>query len=169
MPERSNAPMAGWFARAAPGLDDFAEVAEAAFGRLPAQFRQLVGDVVFHVQEFADEEVLESLGIKDPFELTGLYDGIDLADRLARRRAGTPPAPMPGLPGPPSAEPVTRPVLPFEGKGHLGVLSVKGNDVFWNGERIAPQEELLLAEACRQGLKDAGVLLPAVKPATPKP
>ncbi len=80
--------MAGWFARAAPGLDDFAEVAEAAFGRLPAQFRQLVGDVVFHVQEFADEEVLESLGIKDPFELTGLYDGIDLADRTI----GDPPA-----------------------------------------------------------------------------
>ena len=88
MPERSNAPMAGWFARAAPGLDDFAEVAEAAFGRLPAQFRQLVGDVVFHVQEFADEEVLESLGIKDPFELTGLFDGIDLADRTI----GDPPA-----------------------------------------------------------------------------
>ena len=80
--------MAGWFARAAPGLDDFVEVAEAAFGRLPAQFRQLVGDVVFHVQEFADEEVLESLGIKDPFELTGLYDGIDLADRTI----GDPPA-----------------------------------------------------------------------------
>lgn len=88
MPERSNAPMAGWFARAAPGLDDFAEVAEAAFKRLPAPFRQLVGDVVFHVQEFADEEVLQSLGIKDPFELTGLYDGIDLADRTI----GDPPA-----------------------------------------------------------------------------
>ena len=107
-------------------------------------------------------------GITLPEEIH-IQIGIDLADRLARRRAGTPPAPMPGLPGPPSAEPVTRPVLPFEGKGHLGVLSVKGNDVFWNGERIAPQEELLLAEACRQGLKDAGVLLPAVKPATPKP
>ena len=49
---------------------------------------QLVGDVVFHVQEFADEEVLQSLGIKDPFELTGLYDGIDLADRTI----GDPPA-----------------------------------------------------------------------------
>ena len=88
MPDRSNAPMTGWFTRAAPGLDEFAEVAEAAFKRLPAPFRQLVGDVVFHVQEFADEEVLESLGIKDPFELTGLYDGVDLADRSI----GDPPA-----------------------------------------------------------------------------
>lgn len=88
MPDRSNAPPAGWFARPAPGLDEFAEVAEAAFRRLPAPFRQLVGDVVFHVQEFADEDVLESLGIKDPFELTGLYDGIDLADRSI----GDPPA-----------------------------------------------------------------------------
>lgn len=88
MPERSNAPLAGWFTCAAPGLDEFAEVAEAAFKRLPSPFRQLVGDVVFHVQEFADEDVLESLGIKDPFELTGLYDGIDLADRTI----GDPPA-----------------------------------------------------------------------------
>lgn len=88
MAHRPDDPKAAWFGRAAPGLDDFAEVAEAAFKRLPAPFRQLVGDVVFHVQDFAEEDVLESLGIKDPFELTGLYDGIDLADRSL----GDPPA-----------------------------------------------------------------------------
>ncbi len=107
-------------------------------------------------------------GITLPEEIN-IQIGIDLADRLARRGAGKTPAPIPGLPGTPLPDAVTRPVLPFEGKGHVGVLSVKGNDVFWNGERIAPQEELLLAEACRQGLKDAGVLLPAHKPEAPKP
>jgi hypothetical protein len=86
--------------------------------------------------------------------------GIDLADRLALRGArGTPTTP--GVPGPTAA---ARPVMPFEGKGHIGVLSVKGNDVFWNGARIAPQDEVLLAEACRTGLNEAGVVLPEPKP-----
>jgi len=95
--------------------------------------------------------------------------GVDLADRLALRNSKLTPPPTPGLPGPPSASPAVRPVMPFEGKGHVGVLSVKGNDVFWNGERIAPQDEVLLAEACRKGLSDAGVILPTPKPTPPKP
>jgi hypothetical protein len=95
--------------------------------------------------------------------------GVDLADRLALRNSRLTPPPTPGLPGPPSAQPTTRPALPFEGKGHVGVLSVKGNDVFWNGERIAPQDEVLLAEACRKGLSDAGIILPTHKPESPKP
>jgi hypothetical protein len=91
--------------------------------------------------------------------------GIDLADRLAlreARRTGS----TPGVPGPTSA---VRPVLPYEGKAALGILTIKGNDAFWNGKRIAPQDEVLLAEACRKGLTAAGVTLPTHKPAVPKP
>ena len=65
----------------APSLDDFAALAEAAFARLPEAFRRMTGEVVFRVEDFADEETLESLGIEDPFELTGLYHGVDLASR----------------------------------------------------------------------------------------
>ena len=65
----------------APSLDDVAALAEAAFARLPEAFRALTGDVVFRVQDFADEETLDSLGIEDPFDLTGLYQGVDLARR----------------------------------------------------------------------------------------
>jgi len=36
---------------------------------------------VFQVAEFADEDVLEEFGIEDPFELTGLYQGVSLAHR----------------------------------------------------------------------------------------
>ncbi|HYF23972.1 MAG TPA: metallopeptidase family protein [Caulobacteraceae bacterium] len=67
--------------RPAPGLDDFAALAEAAFARLPEEFRRAAGEVVFRVEEFADEETLDELGIEDPFELTGLYRGVDLARR----------------------------------------------------------------------------------------
>lgn len=70
-----------WADRAAPSLDDFAALAEAAFRALPAQFRRMAGDVVFHVSDFADEQMLRDLGIQDPFELTGLYSGVSLAQR----------------------------------------------------------------------------------------
>ena len=33
------------------------------------------------VEDFASEEVLADLGIEDPFELTGLYEGIALTER----------------------------------------------------------------------------------------
>jgi len=93
--------------------------------------------------------------------------GIDLADRLAlrdaRRRAAEP-----TIPGVPAPAPV-RKVLPYEGKAPVGMLTIKGNDAYWNGERIAPQDEALLAAACQKGLTAAGVTLPTRKPTPPKP
>jgi predicted Zn-dependent protease with MMP-like domain len=70
------------FARAhAPSLDDIAAIAEAAFRQLPEPFRKAVGDVEFRVMDFADDETLDALEIEDPFELSGLYHGPDLARR----------------------------------------------------------------------------------------
>jgi predicted Zn-dependent protease with MMP-like domain len=66
---------------AAPSLDDFTEMAEAAYASLPKTFRDLAGEVMFRVSDFADEEMLAELSIPDPFELTGLYSGVDLAHR----------------------------------------------------------------------------------------
>jgi len=65
----------------APSLDDLAALAEAAFAALPSGFRSLTGDVVFRVDDFAASEVLDELGIEDAFELTGLYQGVDLSHR----------------------------------------------------------------------------------------
>ena len=70
-----------WPAHAAPTIDDFAALAEAAYLRLPEEFRRHTGVVEFRVQDFADQEVLDSLGIEDPFELSGLYHGVSLPRR----------------------------------------------------------------------------------------
>ena len=70
-----------WRDAAAPSLEDFAALAEAAFAELPAAFRRLAGEVVFRVDDFPDDEVLEELGLESPFDLTGLYQGVDLARR----------------------------------------------------------------------------------------
>jgi predicted Zn-dependent protease with MMP-like domain len=72
---------AAWAGLAAPSLDDFAALANRAYAELPDEFRRMVGDVVFQVADFADEEALEDLGIEDAFELTGLYQGVSLAHR----------------------------------------------------------------------------------------
>lgn len=61
-----------------PSLDDLERLAQEAWATLPESFRALAGDIVIRIQDFADDEVLGALGIEDPFELSGLYTGIDL-------------------------------------------------------------------------------------------
>lgn len=65
----------------APSLDDFAAIARSAYDALPDPFRRLAGEAVIHIADFAEEEVLRELGIEDGFELTGLYQGVDLSRR----------------------------------------------------------------------------------------
>ena len=67
----------------APSLDDLAGLAEAAFQGLPEGFRRLAGDVVFRVDDFPPDDVLDELGIEDAFGLTGLYQGVHLGHRDA--------------------------------------------------------------------------------------
>ena len=69
------------YAGPAPSLDDLAALAERAFAALPEQFRRMTGAVVFRVDDFAADEVLDSLGIEDAFQLTGLYSGVDIGHR----------------------------------------------------------------------------------------
>ena len=65
----------------APSLDDFAKMAETAFARLPDGFRRMTGHVVFRIDDWPSDEVLDALEIDDPYDLTGLYQGVDLAHR----------------------------------------------------------------------------------------
>ena len=65
----------------APSLEDLAELAERAFAALPEGFRKLAGEVIFRVDDFPPDDVLEDLGIEDSFGLTGLYSGVSLAER----------------------------------------------------------------------------------------
>jgi len=65
----------------APSLDDFESIARAAWAALPSVFTRMAGDVIFRIEDFATEDVLGDLGIEDPFELTGLYSGVDLTQQ----------------------------------------------------------------------------------------
>lgn len=56
-------------------------LARLALEGLPEPFARHLGGVVLSVEEFADEATLASMGIKDAFDLTGLYEGIPLGEK----------------------------------------------------------------------------------------
>lgn len=67
-----------WRDSQAPSLADFDVLAVEAWNRLPAHVRGLCGDVVIRIEDYATNDVLDSLGIDDPLELMGLYQGVSL-------------------------------------------------------------------------------------------
>ena len=62
-------------------LEEMEELGREAIAGLPDAFREQLGDVVFAVEDFADEETLRELGMENPFELTGVYEGHALTER----------------------------------------------------------------------------------------
>ena len=67
-----------WERATAPTLADIEALAAAAWERLPQEFRAKAADVLIRVEDFATDEVLDSLGIDSPFDLLGLYQGVSL-------------------------------------------------------------------------------------------
>ncbi|GJL93326.1 metallopeptidase family protein [Hyphococcus sp.] len=62
-----------------PDLDQFDVLVRAAYQKLPAEFRALCGNVVIHTAEKAEPEILAEFGMDDPLELSGLFEGVELA------------------------------------------------------------------------------------------
>jgi predicted Zn-dependent protease with MMP-like domain len=63
---------------AAPSAADIEAIARRTLDALPGPFASHLRDVVLLVDEFASDEILKSMGIEDPFDLTGLYEGLPL-------------------------------------------------------------------------------------------
>ncbi len=70
MPKRFDTP---------PSLDDLAEIAEAAFAAIPDELRRHVAGVLIRIDEFPDAETEREMKLETPFDLLGLYRGIDIA------------------------------------------------------------------------------------------
>lgn len=67
-----------WANEKAPTLAEIEALAVSAWERLPAEFRQLCGDLVIRVEDFPDDDALQELGLESPFDLMGLYQGVSL-------------------------------------------------------------------------------------------
>jgi len=70
-----------WSAASAPSEDAVLALAEAAWEDLPEAFRALCGNVVIQVSDFAPEDVLNHFEMDSPYDLTGLYHGVDLTQK----------------------------------------------------------------------------------------
>lgn len=75
-------------ARLSPSDADVLAIAEQAWQELPQAFRDMCGNVVIQVVDFADEETLAHFGMESPYELSGLYHGIDLTQKSHMDMAG---------------------------------------------------------------------------------
>jgi predicted Zn-dependent protease with MMP-like domain len=64
-----------------PSADEIEAIARRTLDALPEPFAASLPDIVLQVEEFADKETLEAMGIDDPFELTGIYEGVPLTER----------------------------------------------------------------------------------------
>lgn len=73
-----------------PSLDAIEAMARAALETLPAAFAEHLGDILFRVDEFPEDAVLDELGIESPFDLMGLYQGVDLGSKSVNDPAEMP-------------------------------------------------------------------------------
>ncbi|HXC74436.1 MAG: metallopeptidase family protein [Sphingomicrobium sp.] len=64
-----------------PSAAEIEALARATLDALPAPFADSLGEVVLLVEEFADDKTLADMGIDDPFELSGIYEGVPLTER----------------------------------------------------------------------------------------
>ena len=82
--------MSGQAASHAPDAATIEARAREALARIPAPFADHLADVVLIVEEFADDETLDAMGIDDPFALTGLYHGRPVGEKSSFDSGGLP-------------------------------------------------------------------------------
>lgn len=73
--------MDDWNGRAAPGIEVIEAMARATVAALPPEFAAAAAGVALRVEDFPPDAFVEELGIDDPFELSGLYEGIPLTEK----------------------------------------------------------------------------------------
>lgn len=65
----------------APDADAIEAIGRATIAKLPPTFRAHLEDVLFVVEEVADDATLASLGIEHPLDLSGLYHGRPVGEK----------------------------------------------------------------------------------------
>src|SRR5690348_11113963 len=78
-----------WTDTEAPSLGDLEVLAREAFASLPAEFRAQTGPIVFMVQDFPDDDVVEEMQLETEFDILGLFQGPDLAGHESAQAHGS--------------------------------------------------------------------------------
>ena len=70
-----------WRRTYAPTADEFEALAQLGLEALPEAFRARLDGLTFRIEDVAPPDVLAEFGIENPYELTGLYQGVDLTQK----------------------------------------------------------------------------------------
>lgn len=73
-----------------PQLAELERMAEEALETIPPELLAPVGDVLIQVEEFPDEETEKEMELESPFDLLGLYRGVDLTRQSVADTRTTP-------------------------------------------------------------------------------
>jgi predicted Zn-dependent protease with MMP-like domain len=64
-----------------PTADEIEAIARVALAAMPDPFAAHLAHIVLQVDEYAEDELLNEMGIEHPLELTGIYEGIPIGQR----------------------------------------------------------------------------------------
>ena len=73
-----------------PSPEEIEAIARRTLDTLPEPFARHLRDVVLLVEDFADEQTLREMEIEDPFDLTGIYEGLPLTDKSVDQSGSLP-------------------------------------------------------------------------------
>ena len=65
----------------APAAQEIEAIARQTLARLPAAFAEHLGNLNLAIDDFAEDALLDDLGIESAYELTGVYEGIPLTEQ----------------------------------------------------------------------------------------
>lgn len=74
----------------APDIETLQRIVDRAIDALDAPFRAPARAVMVRIEDFAPDALLAEMQIDDPFELTGLYEGIPLTEKSRDDLPGPP-------------------------------------------------------------------------------
>ncbi|SMH56168.1 Predicted Zn-dependent protease, minimal metalloprotease (MMP)-like domain [Azospirillum lipoferum] len=73
-----------------PTVEDLERMAEDALDTIPAELLAPVGNLVIHVEDFPDEDTEREMELESPFDLLGLYRGVDMTRQSVADLRGGP-------------------------------------------------------------------------------
>ena len=65
----------------APDLAAIEQMARDAIATLPAPYRDAACAILLRIEDFVPDALMQEMDIEDPFEVTGLYEGIPLTEK----------------------------------------------------------------------------------------
>ena len=73
-----------------PSAEEIEAIARRTLAALPEPFVGHLKHVVLLVEDFADEQTLREMEIEDPFDLTGIYEGLPLTEKSVDQSGALP-------------------------------------------------------------------------------